>query len=170
MPAEGNRLVADEPEGIDHVLVNGVPIRSNGKPVTCQLDALLSCVLRGAPQGSANVAPRISRCWRCAESTHPRTGRRVRLDAPTRAASSPHSNPRPPGQPSGRRFLLYIPSGKHDHGGMDSQGSSDDPCSIHSDPDLCVLDRRERRLGDFGRLQAIRMRFSSDPQQRSVRR
>ena len=27
MPADGERLVADAPEGIDHVLVNGVPIR-----------------------------------------------------------------------------------------------------------------------------------------------
>ncbi len=32
-PAGGERLTADAPEGITHVLVNGVPIRSDGEPV-----------------------------------------------------------------------------------------------------------------------------------------
>jgi N-acyl-D-aspartate/D-glutamate deacylase len=46
MPADGERLIADAPTGIDHVLVNGVPIRSEGEP----LEALPGVVLRsGAP-------------------------------------------------------------------------------------------------------------------------
>jgi N-acyl-D-aspartate/D-glutamate deacylase len=32
-PADGERLVADEPAGMQHVLVNGTPIRENGAPV-----------------------------------------------------------------------------------------------------------------------------------------
>jgi N-acyl-D-aspartate/D-glutamate deacylase len=32
-PADGERLVADEPTGMQHVLVNGTPIRENGVPV-----------------------------------------------------------------------------------------------------------------------------------------
>ena len=30
-PAEGDRLTADRPTGITHVLVNGVPIRQDGE-------------------------------------------------------------------------------------------------------------------------------------------
>ena len=32
-PADGERLTADAPEGVSHVLVNGTPIRVDGKPV-----------------------------------------------------------------------------------------------------------------------------------------
>jgi N-acyl-D-aspartate/D-glutamate deacylase len=32
-PADGERLVADEPQGVAHVLVNGTPIREGGEPV-----------------------------------------------------------------------------------------------------------------------------------------
>jgi N-acyl-D-aspartate/D-glutamate deacylase len=32
-PAGTDRLVADEPVGVEHVLVNGVPIRRSGRPV-----------------------------------------------------------------------------------------------------------------------------------------
>jgi N-acyl-D-aspartate/D-glutamate deacylase len=31
-PADGDRLTADQPEGVRHVLVNGTPIRSDGQP------------------------------------------------------------------------------------------------------------------------------------------
>jgi N-acyl-D-aspartate/D-glutamate deacylase len=31
-PADGERLVADEPSGVTHVLVNGTTIRVNGEP------------------------------------------------------------------------------------------------------------------------------------------
>jgi hypothetical protein len=33
-PANGDRLVADAPSGIRHVIVNGVPIRRADAPVT----------------------------------------------------------------------------------------------------------------------------------------
>jgi N-acyl-D-aspartate/D-glutamate deacylase len=46
MPAEGERLIADAPRGVDHVLVNGVPIRSEGEPVASQLDQLPGSILR----------------------------------------------------------------------------------------------------------------------------
>ncbi len=36
-PADGERLTADSPTGMDHVLVNGVPIRVDGE---CLLDTL----------------------------------------------------------------------------------------------------------------------------------
>jgi N-acyl-D-aspartate/D-glutamate deacylase len=45
MPAAGERLVADRPSGIEHVLVNGVPIRRDGEPVAAQLDTLPGVVL-----------------------------------------------------------------------------------------------------------------------------
>ncbi len=46
-PANGERLVADRPEGVAHVLVNGVPIRVDGEPVPEGLDARPGRVLRG---------------------------------------------------------------------------------------------------------------------------
>ncbi len=52
MPADGDRLIADKPEGIDHVVVNGVPIRTEGKPVTSALDGLPGRVLRSTPPGA----------------------------------------------------------------------------------------------------------------------
>jgi N-acyl-D-amino-acid deacylase len=46
MPAAGERLIADEPTGIDHVLVNGVSIRSDGTTLVDRLDSLPGAVLR----------------------------------------------------------------------------------------------------------------------------
>ncbi len=48
MPAGGDRLVADAPIGIDHVLVAGVPIRSEGVPLHDRLDRLPGTVLTSA--------------------------------------------------------------------------------------------------------------------------
>jgi N-acyl-D-aspartate/D-glutamate deacylase len=45
MPADGERLVADTPSGIEHVLVNGVPIRRDGATVVGELDALPGAIL-----------------------------------------------------------------------------------------------------------------------------
>ena len=44
-PAGGERLVADAPEGVDHVLVNGVPIRRDGKALTASLSRLPGALL-----------------------------------------------------------------------------------------------------------------------------
>jgi N-acyl-D-aspartate/D-glutamate deacylase len=49
MPAGGDRLVADDPRGVDWVLVNGTPIREEGKPLTDQLSRLPGVVLRSRP-------------------------------------------------------------------------------------------------------------------------
>ena len=49
MPAGGDRLVADQPSGIDHVLVNGVPIREEGTPVVDRLEKLPGSILRSRP-------------------------------------------------------------------------------------------------------------------------
>jgi N-acyl-D-aspartate/D-glutamate deacylase len=38
-PANGERLTADAPVGVSHVLVNGVAVRRNGAPVAEGLDA-----------------------------------------------------------------------------------------------------------------------------------
>ena len=46
MPANGERLIADAAKGIDHVLVNGVVIRSEGKPVLDGLEKLPGSILR----------------------------------------------------------------------------------------------------------------------------
>ena len=46
MPAGGDRLVADAPGGMDHILVNGVPIRENGSPVADALEELPGEILR----------------------------------------------------------------------------------------------------------------------------
>ncbi len=43
-PADGERLTADSPVGVAHVLVNGVPIREDGVP---RLDSRPGVVLRG---------------------------------------------------------------------------------------------------------------------------
>jgi N-acyl-D-aspartate/D-glutamate deacylase len=47
MPANGERLVGDAPLGVDHVLVNGVTIREDGKPTP--LERLPGEILRSAP-------------------------------------------------------------------------------------------------------------------------
>jgi N-acyl-D-amino-acid deacylase len=46
-PADGERLVADAPEGMAHVLVNGTPIRVDGKPVPDAVESKPGRVLRG---------------------------------------------------------------------------------------------------------------------------
>ena len=46
-PADGERLTADAPVGMDHVLVNGTPIRLDGECVLDALDTLPGTVLRG---------------------------------------------------------------------------------------------------------------------------
>jgi N-acyl-D-aspartate/D-glutamate deacylase len=46
MPANGDRLVADAPEGLDHVLVNGVAIRRDGKPLELPVDGRPGAILR----------------------------------------------------------------------------------------------------------------------------
>jgi N-acyl-D-aspartate/D-glutamate deacylase len=45
-PADGERLTADEPLGVTHVLVNGVPIRLDGEPAPDGLDARPGALLR----------------------------------------------------------------------------------------------------------------------------
>jgi len=45
-PAAGERLTADEPCGLDHVLVAGIPTRSEGKSVLHRLDRLPGQILR----------------------------------------------------------------------------------------------------------------------------
>jgi len=45
-PADGERLVADQPVGMTHVLVNGVPIRVDGAPAPEGLDARPGSLLR----------------------------------------------------------------------------------------------------------------------------
>jgi len=47
-PADGERLVADEPEGVTHMLVNGTPIRVDGSPVEAGVAARPGHVLRNA--------------------------------------------------------------------------------------------------------------------------
>ena len=49
MPAAGERLVADDPRGVDAVLVEGTPIRADGKPSPEGLERLPGRVLRSAP-------------------------------------------------------------------------------------------------------------------------
>lgn len=45
-PADGERLTADSPEGIRHVLVNGTPIRRDGQPSQAELDSHPGMMLR----------------------------------------------------------------------------------------------------------------------------
>jgi hypothetical protein len=45
-PANGERLVADAPTGVDHVLVNGVPIRLDGVSLSGQLEPKPGSILR----------------------------------------------------------------------------------------------------------------------------
>jgi N-acyl-D-aspartate/D-glutamate deacylase len=48
MPADGERLVADAPGGVDHVLVNGTPIRVDGRSLLGALERLPGQILRSA--------------------------------------------------------------------------------------------------------------------------
>jgi N-acyl-D-aspartate/D-glutamate deacylase len=47
-PADGERLVADEPSGVTHVLVNGTPIRIDGEPDADGVAARPGQLLRNA--------------------------------------------------------------------------------------------------------------------------
>jgi N-acyl-D-amino-acid deacylase len=49
-PAGGERLVADQPTGIDHVLVNGVPIRRHGASLSGEIGAKPGSILRSRPK------------------------------------------------------------------------------------------------------------------------
>jgi N-acyl-D-aspartate/D-glutamate deacylase len=46
-PADGERLVADEPAGVNHVVVNGYPIRVDGVAVPEAVEARPGRILRG---------------------------------------------------------------------------------------------------------------------------
>jgi N-acyl-D-aspartate/D-glutamate deacylase len=46
-PANGERLTADAPVGMTHTLVNGVPIRVDGRPEEAGLESRPGTVLRG---------------------------------------------------------------------------------------------------------------------------
>jgi N-acyl-D-aspartate/D-glutamate deacylase len=46
-PADGERLVADQPSGMRHVLVNGTPIRVDGEADTDGLSSKPGHILRG---------------------------------------------------------------------------------------------------------------------------
>ena len=46
MPADGERLVADAPVGIEAITVNGVPIRRDGAAVTLAGDERPGQILR----------------------------------------------------------------------------------------------------------------------------
>jgi N-acyl-D-aspartate/D-glutamate deacylase len=47
MPADGERLVADAPTGIAHILVNGTPITRDGRSLVGTLDKGPGQVIRG---------------------------------------------------------------------------------------------------------------------------
>ena len=51
-PAGGERLVADQPAGIDYVLVNGVPIRWEGEPAPDAFDVMPGAILCSQSQSS----------------------------------------------------------------------------------------------------------------------
>ena len=46
MPADGERVIADQPRGYRHIVVNGVPTVSDGKSVVETLDTLPGVVVR----------------------------------------------------------------------------------------------------------------------------
>jgi hypothetical protein len=46
-PADGERLVADAPSGMTHVLVGGTPIRIDGEPDEAGVAARPGAVIRG---------------------------------------------------------------------------------------------------------------------------
>jgi N-acyl-D-amino-acid deacylase len=51
-PAGGERLVADQPSGVDHVLVNGVPIRGDGAPAPDACERLPGAILASSHRGA----------------------------------------------------------------------------------------------------------------------
>ena len=50
LPGNEERLVADEPAGIDHIFVNGVAITSNGESRVATMDERPGTLLRARPQ------------------------------------------------------------------------------------------------------------------------
>ena len=51
LPGGGDRLVTDQPEGIVHILVNGVPIKADGHRVVAELARLPGQVLDNGAAG-----------------------------------------------------------------------------------------------------------------------
>ena len=51
-PADGERLTADQPVGMTHTLVNGVPIRVDGAPDRSALDTRPGQMLHGGHDGA----------------------------------------------------------------------------------------------------------------------
>jgi N-acyl-D-amino-acid deacylase len=49
MPAGGERLIADQPRGLEAVVVNGLPIRRDGSPTVDDLARLPGTILRSSP-------------------------------------------------------------------------------------------------------------------------
>lgn len=49
LPAGGERMVGDQPVGIEHVLVNGVPVRRDGEVLTDALERRPGAILRSRP-------------------------------------------------------------------------------------------------------------------------
>ncbi|HEX7096611.1 MAG TPA: amidohydrolase family protein, partial [Acidimicrobiales bacterium] len=60
MPARGDRLVADRPSGIPHVVVNGTPIRRDGVVAT-ELDELPGGLLGAVPPQGVPTRPPVHR-------------------------------------------------------------------------------------------------------------
>ena len=48
MPASGERLIADQPTGVDHILVAGTPTRLEGKSLLEELETLPATTLRSS--------------------------------------------------------------------------------------------------------------------------
>jgi N-acyl-D-aspartate/D-glutamate deacylase len=53
LPGGGDRLVADQPAGIVHILVNGIPITADGRRTVADLERLPGQVLNNGPHGGA---------------------------------------------------------------------------------------------------------------------
>jgi N-acyl-D-aspartate/D-glutamate deacylase len=53
LPGGGDRLVADQPRGIVHILVNGVPITADGHRTVSELDRMPGQILDNGPTGGS---------------------------------------------------------------------------------------------------------------------
>ena len=53
LPGGGDRLVADQPRGIVHILVNGVPITADGHRTVGELDRMPGQILDNGPTGGS---------------------------------------------------------------------------------------------------------------------
>ena len=112
-PADGERLVADEPVGMRHVVVNGTPIRVDGEPDPDALASKPGQVLRGRKRGEAaqrtssqewrTAAGRVSRPAVSATRSGPghrrghplRDGDHLLRDGDLRLAHRDHADPQP---------------------------------------------------------------------------